>query len=131
MRRDAPLDGVDGGARGRQRAHHEPAIVVIAAAIQQLELAAFERFEREVIELGLGRDLQLLAARQDRNLARATRLTLKHAIAGTQLIRLAEQQSREELEVETHLAHPFLRNGRVEIDAHDGWNRRRARARTE
>ena len=117
MRRHAPLDGVGGRIRRRQRAHDEPAIVVIAAAVEQLQFAALHGFDGQVIELGLGCDFELLAARQPGRLARPGRLLLEDAIGAAQLIRLAKQQARKQFEVEPHLPHPLLRDGRGEVHA--------------
>ena len=90
---------------------------MVAAAVEQLELAAAHGFDGQVIQLGLGRDFEPLAARERRNFAGAAGLALEHAVGLAELVRLAKQQSREQLEIEAHLAHPLLRDGRVEIDA--------------
>ena len=104
-------------AGGRERPHDEPAVVVVAAAVEQFELAAAHGFDRQVIQLGLRRDLEPLAASERGNFAGAAGLTLEHGGGLTELVRLAKHQSREQLEIESHLADPLFGDGRVEIDA--------------
>src|SRR6185436_15743713 len=97
--------------RGRECAHDEPAVVVIAPPVEQFQLAAFHRLDGQVIKLGLGRHFQRPAMPEHRRLARSTRLVLEYAIVLAELVRPAEQEAGKKLEIEADLAHPLFWNG--------------------
>ena len=126
VRRDQPVDGALRGTLRDQRTHHEPAVVVQAAAVDQLERAAGRVLDRHALAVGLGRDHEPPAAGHGRDRVIAIR------VEGAGTVRLpreqaaralgrpgpAEQDPGEQLEVEADLADPRVRQRRIEVD-HD------------
>src|SRR5512138_451821 len=122
--RDEPFDRAGRRLRGNERADDEPSIVVIAAAVMQLELTAANRRNREVVELGFGRDLEAFTAGERPqliravlvDLARARRLAREDGFRRAELKRASEQQLGEELQIEADFADPRLGHGLVHVD---------------
>src|SRR5690606_16574102 len=103
-----------------------PAVVVVAATVVQLQLAAVHGFDREMIELCLGGDLEPLAARERFKListfvieaAGTCRLAREHALSRSQLEGAPEEQAREKLEIEAYCTNPPSRQRLGQVHDH-------------
>ena len=122
VRRDDPRHGVLRRAGPGDLAHDVPAVVHVAAPVQQLQLAGLA-FDLQPLQVAFRRDHQGLALghrRGDQLIVvvahRAVRLTRKGSALRIHQPRLAEQIGREQLEIEADLAFPVGGQRLVEID---------------
>src|SRR4029077_4981939 len=113
---DEPFERAVSGAAARGGANDEPAVVMFAAAVEQLQVAAAHRLDGQPLFLGFGGDAQPAPARgeggelvglADRIAGAGTiGLARKNPGLRTEGKSLAEQEPRKKFEVEPDLADP-------------------------
>ena len=124
VRRDEPAHRTLRRPLRDERAHDEPAVVVLTAAVDELESAARLVGNRQPLGVHLGRDHEPLAGGERRDLvvarcveaAGAVRLAWEDAGGRLGLEGAAEEQPGEQLHVEPDLADPLVGQRLLEVD---------------
>ncbi len=122
--RDEPVDRTLRGAGGDERADDKPAVVVLAAAIDQFEPAAVGVFDQQALALRFGGDDEAFARRHRGGViftgaierTRAAGLEREDARLRFRREGFPEEDAGKKFEIEADLADPFGRQRRVEID---------------
>ena len=123
VRPDDPLDRSLRRPGGHEGPHDKPAVVVLDAAVEELQVAR-ATLDCQALRFRLRRHGQSWTARKRRRLhlstgisaLRTTRLAGKDSGAVTEVPALAEKIGRIELEVEADATNPLSGNRRVKID---------------
>ena len=122
MGRHEPFHGVLGRARRHERAGDKPAVVVLGAPVEKLDLPALDDLDRHALLLGLGGHGELRPVAERRHLVvavgdgpRPVRLPGECPELPADLVGFPEEDARVELEVEADLADPGGRKGLVQV----------------
>jgi len=119
---DQPLDGPFYFSGGDQRTDHIPAVVVIKAAVKELQRFPETGNVHQLVGLLRG-DGQLFTRGHGRRLPVPVEvlfhgsigLAVEQSVGLIEVPALTEQQSREKLHIKSHLLLPFRRKGLVQV----------------